>query len=66
MNAVTVGLGTLAGSALGATPWLGTLWDGLWMGGASLFGSPGLSIGLASTRLRSPRGLLPERRYRRS
>lgn len=49
MNAVTVGLGTLAGSALGATPWLGTLWDGLWMGGASLFGSPGLSIGLAST-----------------
>ena len=49
MNAVTVGLGTLTGSAFGVAPWLGMLWDGLWAGGGSLLGSPGLSIGLAST-----------------
>ena len=49
MNAVTVGLGTLTGSVLGAAPWLGTFWDGLWAGGASILGSPGLSLGLAST-----------------
>lgn len=46
MNAVTVGIGALAGSVLGAMPLVGTFWDGLWAGGASFVGSPGLILGI--------------------
>ncbi len=46
MNAVTVGLGTLAGSVVGATPWLGTFSNGLWAGGGSFLGSLGIISGL--------------------
>jgi len=58
MNAVTVGLGTLTGSVVGAAPWLGLLWDGLWAGGGSLLGSLGIISGLPSAIPATSAGLV--------